>query len=114
MCASVQSFALIGPEIFEAFYGQFRVTHRVLNVLVPEVVLNGSRVLAVVGEFEAGRVTEHVRVNGEPETSCVSSTSDNLPKCRVCQWSLTLCHENVGRVRVVPSDFSKRPTRSRP
>jgi hypothetical protein len=35
----------------------------VLNILVPQVELNCSRVLVGVRQVEAGRVPEHVRVN---------------------------------------------------
>ena len=31
---------------------------------MPEVLLNRSRVVAVVGQFVAGRMAEHVRMNG--------------------------------------------------
>ena len=31
---------------------------------MPEVLLNRSRVVAVVGQFIAGRMAEHVRMNG--------------------------------------------------
>jgi hypothetical protein len=37
----------------------------VLNVLVAEVVLQGSRVVAIVCELESTRVAKHVRVDRE-------------------------------------------------
>jgi hypothetical protein len=37
----------------------------VLNVLVPEVVLQGPRVVAVVGELEPTGMAKHVRVDRE-------------------------------------------------
>jgi hypothetical protein len=37
----------------------------VLNVLVPEVVLQGPRVVAVVGELEPAGMAKHVRVDRE-------------------------------------------------
>ena len=45
---------LILPKPLEPLRTQFRIAHRVRNVSVPEVVLNGPRVLAVIGEFVAG------------------------------------------------------------
>ena len=36
-----------------------------LNVLVPEVVLQGSRVVAIVGELEPTGMAQHVRVDRE-------------------------------------------------
>jgi hypothetical protein len=37
----------------------------VLNVLVPEVMLQGPRVVAVVGQLEAAGVAKHVWVDRE-------------------------------------------------
>ena len=54
-----------GPEILEAPWTQLGIPHRVLNVLVAKVKLNRAGVLAGVGQVKAGRVPEHVRVNGE-------------------------------------------------
>ena len=36
-----------------------------LNVLVPEVVLQGPRVVAIVGQLEPTRMAKHVRVDRE-------------------------------------------------
>jgi hypothetical protein len=45
--------------------GLVRLYNRVLNVPVPEVVLQGPRVVAVVGELEPTGMTKHVRVDRE-------------------------------------------------
>jgi len=37
----------------------------VLDVLVAEVVLQGARVVSVVGKLEAAGVPQHVRMDGE-------------------------------------------------
>ena len=41
------------------------VPDRVLNVFVPEVVLHGSRVVAIVGKLEPAGMAKHVRVDRE-------------------------------------------------
>ena len=50
----------------------------VLDVPVPEVMLDGARVLAVIGEFEAGRVAEHVGMDWHAQPSRVASASDEV------------------------------------
>src|SRR5262249_5218575 len=42
----------VPPEILEPVRRQLGIAHRVLDVLVPEVVLQGARVVAIVGELE--------------------------------------------------------------
>ena len=39
---------------------------------MPEVLLNRSRVVAVVGQFVAGRTAEHVRMNRELKAGLAS------------------------------------------
>ena len=41
------------------------VSDRVLNVLVPEVVLQGAGIVAIVGELKSAGVPKHMRVNRE-------------------------------------------------
>ena len=55
----------IPPEILEPIWRKLCVAHGVLDVLVAEVMLNGPRVVSVVGEFVAACVAEHLGVNGE-------------------------------------------------
>ena len=44
---------------------KLRVSNGVLDVLVPEVVLQGSGIVAIVGELEPASMTKHVRVDRE-------------------------------------------------
>src|SRR4051794_40998969 len=53
------------PEILEPLRGQLGVAHGVLDVLVPQPLLQGAGVPAVVGQLEAAGVPQHVRVHGE-------------------------------------------------
>ena len=53
------------PETFEPVRRQFRVPGRVLDIAMPEVMLDGSGILAIVGEFVARRMAQHVRVDGK-------------------------------------------------
>ena len=51
---------LVPPKVLEAVGRQFGVPDRVLNVLVPEVMLQGARVVAIVGELEPAGMPPHV------------------------------------------------------
>lgn len=57
----------IFPKSLESLWTQLGVAHRVRDVLVPEVLLDRSRVVPLVRKLVAGRVTEHVRMDGEGE-----------------------------------------------
>ena len=56
---------LVPPKVLEAVGRHFGVPDRMLNVLVPEVVLQGPRVVAVVGELEPAGMAKHVWVDRE-------------------------------------------------
>ena len=53
---------LVPPKVLEPVGRHVGVPDRVLNVLVPEIVLQGARVVAIVGELEPTGVAKHVRV----------------------------------------------------
>src|SRR5262249_22245002 len=53
------------PEVPEAGGRKLGVAHRVLDILVPEVVLQCPRVVAVIGKFEPAGVAKHVRMHAE-------------------------------------------------
>ena len=53
------------PKVLEPVGCHLGVPDRVLDVLVPEVVLQGPGVVAVVGQFEPAGMAKHVRVDRE-------------------------------------------------
>ena len=57
----------IHPEIFEPVRSQLSVAGGVLDVPVTEVMLDRAGIPSVVGQLVAGRMTQHVRVDGKPE-----------------------------------------------
>ena len=56
---------LIAPETLEPVHRELRVAHRILDILVPHVELDGSRIVAVVGKLVAAGMPQHVRVDAE-------------------------------------------------
>ena len=55
------------PEVSEPVGGELGVAGGVLDVAVPEPLLDGTRVVSAVGEREAAGVAQHVRVDREGE-----------------------------------------------
>src|SRR6516225_8488475 len=55
----------VPPKVLEPIGRHVGVPDRVLDVPVPEVVLQGSRVVAIVGELEPTGVAKHVWVDRE-------------------------------------------------
>jgi hypothetical protein len=71
-------------EILERVSSQFGLAGGVLDAAVAEVMLDRPRILAVVGELEAGGV------------------SHDLADCIGGKWCLALADKNLGRLPVVP------------
>ena len=53
-------------KILESVGRHFGVPDRVLDVLVSKVVLQGARVVAVVGQLEPAGMAQHVRCTQKP------------------------------------------------
>ena len=63
---AIRDFPLsVPPKLFEAVGSHFGVPNRVLDVLVPEVVLQGPRIVAIVCQLEPACMAKHVRVDRE-------------------------------------------------
>ena len=58
-CHAQRSFS---PEVLELRRRQLSVSHRVLNVLMTQVLLQRPRIVAPVSERVPARMTQHVRV----------------------------------------------------
>jgi hypothetical protein len=63
------------PEVPEPVGRKLCVANGVLDVFVPKIMLEGARVVAVIGEFEAAGMAQHVRVHAKRHFR-------NLPKPR--------------------------------
>src|SRR5262249_7722285 len=61
-CHGWHGSAVLPPKILKPIRCQFGVAHRVLNIAMPKVGLQGPCVVAGIGEGEAAGVPEHVRV----------------------------------------------------
>src|SRR5215203_4994625 len=87
----------IFPEGFEAIGCEFGVAHRVLDGLVPEIMLHGPRVLAVVGQLVAARMPQHVRVNRERKRCGLACAGQHLAKAGRRHRRASLRGEHVPR-----------------
>ena len=65
---------------------QLGVTHRMLNILVPEIVLYGSGIDAVVRQLEPTSVPKHVRMNLHVEASRLASALDHRLEAAFGEW----------------------------
>jgi hypothetical protein len=68
--------SVASPKVFKAVRRHLGVPDRVLNVLVPEVVLQGPCVVPVVGEFEPTGMAKHVRVDRESHLGSLAAALD--------------------------------------
>src|ERR1017187_2970573 len=76
---------------------------------MPEVLLDRPGVLSVVGQFVAGRMTQHGRVDGKPGARLPSGAGYDLAHRMRRQRSLALTHEHIGRARILPLQPAQRP-----
>ena len=91
------------PEILEAGNRELRVADSVLDVLVPEILLDGPGVVTIVSELISAGVAQHVRVNGEGEAGFTACSSEDFSHGRRCERTLALRDEHVRRLGVVAS-----------
>ncbi len=101
--------SLVFPKGLEALRAKLGVAHCVRDVPMPEVLLDRSGVVPLIGELVAGRVPEHVRMDREGEFRALAGARDQLPCRRRRHRSAALRHEQVGRLRILTAELTQRP-----
>jgi len=74
------------PKVLEPIRRQFGVTYRMLDIPVPEVGLQCSGIVALVGQGEAAGMSEHVRVSLELQPCGFSGTLHHARESRRSEW----------------------------
>lgn len=81
-----------------------------LNVLVPQVVLDRSRIVAVVREFVPAAVAEHVGMDRKAESRLLPRPGEELPEPRRRERAAPLARKYIGSVgRPFPLQFPQGP-----
>src|SRR5262249_43007570 len=96
------------PKVLEPVWRHFGVPDRVLNVLVPEVVLQGSRVVAIVGELEPTGMAQHVGVDRKWHLGSLPDALHKPVEANRTDWSAALGNRADRR----PGSLSRRDGRS--
>ena len=68
---------------------------------MPEVVLQGPRVVAIIGQFEATGMAKHVRVDREWHLGGFPEALDEPVETDGTDWPAALGNEYVGVCRVI-------------
>src|SRR5262249_45310718 len=84
------------PKVFEPVGRHFGVSDRVLDVLVAQVMLQGPRVVAVVGQLEATGMAKHVRVDREWHLGGLAEALNEPVETDGADRSAALGNEYVG------------------
>jgi hypothetical protein len=92
---------LVPPKVLEPVGRHFGVPDRVLNVLVPEVVLQRPRVMAVVGKLEPTGMTKHVRVDWEWHLRGLADAVDESMETDGADGPAALGNEYVSVSRII-------------
>ena len=81
---------LVPPEVPEPVRAQLGIADRMLDVLVAEVVLQSSSIVAVIGQLEAAGVPEHVWMDCERHLSGLAESSHAMMEPHRADRSTTL------------------------
>src|SRR5262249_32432369 len=75
----------------------------------PEVMLQGSRVVAIIGELESTGMAQHVWVNRESHLGSLAEALDEAVETDGADWPGALRNENVGGLKVTASSLAESP-----
>ena len=85
----------VPPKVLEPVGRHFGVPDRVLDVLMPEVVLQGPRVVAIIGQLEPAGMAKHVRVDREWHLGGLPEALDEAMEADGANWPTAFGNEHV-------------------
>ena len=86
----------VPPKVLKSVGRHFGVSDGVLNVLVPKVVLQGPRVVTIVGQLKPTRMAKHVRVDRKWHLGGFAEALDEPMETNGTDWLAALGNEYVG------------------
>src|SRR5262249_22673189 len=89
------------PKVLEPVGRHFGVSDRVLDVLVPEVMLQGPRVVAIIGELKTTGMAQHVWVDRERHLRSLADALDEAVEPEGADRPASLGNEHVGVFGVI-------------
>lgn len=101
--------ALIIPEAIEAIRRQLRVLGSMLDILVPQVMLDSAGVLAVVRQLEAGGVPQHVGMDGQAQSGRLARAGHQFPEGGISHGCLAFGDEHIRGLGVIPPELAQCP-----
>src|SRR5262249_61207915 len=78
-------------------------------VLVPEVMLQRPRVVAIVGELEPTSMAQHVRVDWEWHLGGLADALDEPVEANRTDWPAALGNEDVSLFRALAAQLTESP-----
>src|SRR5262249_19024194 len=87
------------PEITKPLGSQFRVAHRVLNMAMPEILLDGAGIDAFVREVKATGMAEHMWMDRKGELSVKASAQNNMADGAIAEWAAPFGEKDIGKLQ---------------
>ena len=63
---------------------------------MPEIVLRGAGIVAIIGELEPAGVPQHVRMHGKRHLGGFAEAGNEMVKAHWADWPATFGNEDVG------------------
>src|SRR5262249_31664771 len=98
----------LSPEVLKPIRCQLAVTHRVLDVLVPEPGLQRPRVVPGIGQGIAAGVAQHVREDGEGHAGAPAEALKQRAEALGRHWAAALTGEHMRRCLLLPLQTPQR------
>src|SRR5262245_8204465 len=97
---------LTSPEAEDPLGYKSGVSDGVLDVLVAEIVLQGSGIVSIVGKFIAARMPQHVRMQRERHLCGLAEPLDEMVEADGVHWSAALRDEDVSLVPAFTAELA--------
>ncbi len=89
--------------------GKLCIVHRVLNVTVAEIMLNGAGINAFIREVKSTSMSQHMGMDRERELRFFSGSKHNVADGAIAERTPPFRHKDIGKARIGMLQLSQCP-----
>jgi hypothetical protein len=82
--------------------GKLCVAHRILNISVTEILLNGAGINALIGQVKPARMPQHMGMDGKRQLRFFSSPKDHVADGAIAERTASFRHKDISKARMGP------------
>jgi hypothetical protein len=105
----LHDYDLIIPEVLKSLRRHRRIAHSMLNVLMPQIILNGAGIMPVRRQVIPARMPQLVGMGHKGQTGQLARSCHDLANGTRRQGRFSFRHEHIRGAKIKTLEFPQQP-----